>query len=117
MQQALVPARHPAAALLASQRPMAKLRFSHSSPATAPTASALLRKSDHGRRVAEGVHAPQFIAACPPRATENDEEAPSAWVSEACVKAVILGLLGTLADEEDSSAATVSVSLYCTSKG
>ncbi|KAK7035496.1 hypothetical protein VNI00_011789 [Paramarasmius palmivorus] len=38
---------------------------------------------------------------------ENDEEAPSAWVSEACVKAVILGLLGTLADEEDSSAATV----------
>ena len=75
MQRALVPARHPAAALLASQRPMAKLRFSHSSPATAPTASALLRKSDHGRRVAEGVHAPQFIAACPPRATENDEDA------------------------------------------
>ncbi|KAL0577031.1 hypothetical protein V5O48_004965 [Marasmius crinis-equi] len=37
---------------------------------------------------------------------EDDEPSPN-WVSEGCVKAVILGLLGVLGDEEDSSAAMV----------
>ncbi|KAF9263405.1 hypothetical protein L218DRAFT_959427 [Marasmius fiardii PR-910] len=37
----------------------------------------------------------------------NDEDTAINWVSEGCVKAVMLGLLGTLANEEDSSAAMV----------
>ncbi|KAI3618778.1 hypothetical protein WG66_016655 [Moniliophthora roreri] len=37
----------------------------------------------------------------------GEDDMPCTWVTEACVKAIIVGLLGTLADEEDSSAATV----------
>ncbi|KAG7098850.1 hypothetical protein E1B28_000753 [Marasmius oreades] len=39
--------------------------------------------------------------------TGNNVEDTTNWVSEGCVKAVILGLLGTLADEEDGAAARV----------
>lgn len=43
---------------------------------------------------------------------EEDGEEVTPWVSEACVKAVVLGLLGMLAKEEDLESVKVRLRIY-----
>jgi hypothetical protein len=50
----------------------------------------------------------EYLARAPVPDEEDSDRQLFPWISEASLKSVILGLLGLLAEEEDSSAARVS---------